>query len=753
MSAAVTGSPACLALLVPVAAIMAAKREPPAVWLAFLILTAGLLAAMDKRLPEPPAPDYSPGMIEWTDQIRVDGDRMRGFVRDPDGFRWYAVLVFRSEEEKSALLSAGAAGNRFRVVAARTEPGRPAHEYAFDMSRWLRSEGAAGTLELRLSGFAGPAPGPSAALRRHRERLGDHIRETFPGPVAAEAEALLIGERSAMDPLDERSYRRLGITHLFAISGLHVGILTLLLREGLLRLRVRTHIVRLVLLIFLPCYAILAGGAPSVWRAVILSSLLLVGSGVRRERRLDLMLTAGMVLFLLIYPHAVLKPGFQMSYVAAFALIHSQAILSRAKSVLHQSFLVSAVCQTAVTPILLFHFHETSISALAANLIFVPVFTILILPANLLFLGFSFLSPAVVQWLFALYVPVRGWLGEAIRKAGDLPLSVWIPGRPALLPLIVLVSGIFLFFVLLERGRGFLRAGAVSLIGPVLLLHFWHHADPSLRVTFLDVGQGDAAVIELPHRRGVILVDTGGVLRFPDDEWKRRSGRFEVGTQIVLPYLKGRGIDDVDLLVLSHPDADHSEAADEVIREIRVKEIHIGPGTYSDAGYAEAVRAAGEKRVPVREVRDGFGWIRSGTRFTYLSPEQKEYEGNNDSLVLHVEKGESRFLFTGDLEVAGEAAIAEKYGDTHLPLSVLKAGHHGSRTSSGEEFLVSADPALTIFSAGRNNRYGHPHPDVVERLGDLGLKSISTADYGTITIIEKGGRLSVRTSAGPEAAE
>ncbi|MFC0231763.1 DNA internalization-related competence protein ComEC/Rec2 [Bhargavaea ullalensis] len=736
-----------LLLVLPAGAVLLFGREPPEAWLSSLVAAAVIFAFMSAGEKPPPDPGQAPDLIEWTDRVAIDGDTMRGFVRGEEGRRWYATYRFRNPAEKEQYVSAGAAGRRFGVKAIRSTPAPPSHRYAFNMEKWLRSEGAAGVIEIEEAVYAGPAPGPAAALRRHRERLRTHIRKTFPEPVAAEAEALLIGERTGVDPEDERAYRRLGITHLFAISGLHVGILTFLLREGLLRIRLRTHLVRLLLLMFLPCYALIAGGAPSVWRAVLVSSLLLIGGGGLRTRRLDLYLTAGMILFLLIDPHAVFKPGFQMSYAAAFSLIHSEAILSRAANALQQSFLVTAVCQIAVTPILLIHFFETSISAFLANLLFVPLFSAVVLPANLLFLFLSYAVPPVADLLFGLYVPVRGLLGEWIRIAGDLPYSVWTPGRPEIAGLLLLTAGILLFFVLVEKRWKPVKAAAAALLLPVLVLTFWHHGDPSLRVTFLDVGQGDAAVIELPHRRGVLLADTGGVLRFQPEEWQQRQGRFEVGNQIVIPFLKGRGIGALDQLVLSHPDADHAEAADEVIRELRVREIHIGPDTYGDPGYAAAVRAAAERKSPIREMREGHAWTAGGVRFRYVSPEpEKDYEGNNDSLVLHAEKGEHRFLFTGDLEAEGEKAIVEKYGETLLPVTVLKAGHHGSKTSSSEEFLAAAAPELTIISAGRNNRYGHPHPEVVARFGELGLSTASTADHGSITVISKRGRLLIETT-------
>ncbi|KZE40359.1 hypothetical protein AV656_01965 [Bhargavaea cecembensis] len=655
---------------------------------------------------------------------------MRGFAEDPAGNRWYVNYRFRSEEERDRFFLEGIAGHRFLIRSEREEPDPAAHPYAFDMEKWLLSEGASGILRLQDAEPAGPAPGMSAAVRRWREALGSHIRSHFPESVAAEAEALIIGERSATAPDDERAYRRLGITHLFAISGLHVGILIFLLREGLLRLGVRTHIVRTGLMLFLPVYAILAGGAPPVWRAVLISLMLLIPESKSGKPRMDILLSAGMILFLLINPQAVSKPGFQMSYLAAFSLIHSSTILSSARSALHQAWLVTVICQVAVTPVLLYHFFETSLSSFAANLLFVPLFSAVILPANLILLILTFLFPELAGMLFGIYVPLREALSGLILMCAELPMSVWTPGRPDPPSLFLLIAAVLMFFCLLE-GRKAWSAAAV-LASSCLLVHAVPYTDPSLHVTFIDVGQGDAALVELPYRRGVILIDTGGRLLFGGEEGQEVKSGTGVGERVVVPFLKGRGITGVDKLVLSHPDADHAEAADEVLKEIRADEIHIGPGTNGEEGYADMIGVAADKGIPVREMAAGTGWTEGGIHFRYLSPFESEYSGNNDSLVLHLEYGPFRVLFTGDLEEEGEQRIVGEYGNL-FPVTLLKAGHHGSRTSSSVPFIEAARPSITVFSAGRENRYGHPHPEVTERFSHSGLPAVSTADYGTMT--------------------
>lgn len=726
-AAASTVSPLFAALLLPVVAVAALKREPPAVWVAIMGVTAASYAwfSLDTKPDQWPS---VPDEIVWTDKVSESGGLLKGFAEDSSGNKWYVNYRFRSGEERDRFFLEGIAGYRYLVRAETEEPDPPPHAYAFDMAAWLQSEGAAGILKLQDAEPAGAAPGMTAALRRWRAMLGSHIRANFPESVAAEAEALIIGERSATDPQDERAYRKLGITHLFAISGLHVGIMVYLLREGLLRLGVRTHVVRTGLILFLPVYAMLAGGAPPVWRAVLISLMLLVPESKSGKPRLDLFLSAGMVLFLLIDPQAVTKPGFQMSYLAAFALIHSSTVFESARGALHQAWLVTVICQVAVTPVLLYHFFETSISAFAANLLFVPLFSIVILPANLILLVLTFILPQVAGLLFAVYVPLREGLAGFILLCAELPLSVWTPGRPDLPSILLLIAAIFIFFWLLEKQKGL--AAAIVFGAACCIVHAVPYADPSVHVTFIDVGQGDSALVELPFRRSVFLIDTGGRLLFEGEEEGRMGSG--VGERVVIPYLKGRGITRVDKLVLSHPDADHAEAADEVLEEIRAGEIHIGPGTRGKEGYADVIRAAGAKNIRVREMIAGAGWQEGNTLFRYLSPSDSEYRGNNDSLVLHMEHREFRVLFTGDLEEEGEKRIIGEYGSL-FPVTILKAGHHGSRTSSSAPFLKAADPSLTVFSAGRNNRYGHPHQEVTGRLAEAGLPAVSTADYGTMT--------------------
>src|SRR5690606_11397160 len=190
----------------------------------------------------------------------------------------------------------------------------------------------------------------------------------------------------------------------------------------------------------------------------------------------------------------------------------------------------------------------------------------------------------------------------------------------------------------------------------------------------------------------VIVIDAGGLLRFEQEKWKERKSPYEVGRQVVVPYLKGRGIQTIDTFMLSHADADHVEGAEEILREVIVKEVHVTPGSITEAVMDDFLHELENTNTKLIEKMAGHKWQIGETAFEYLWPLEIEYEGNNDSLVLFVKHGAFRALFTGDLEQEGERELIRLYNEKLRNIDLLKAGHHGSKTSSTEEFITIINP-------------------------------------------------------------
>ncbi|MHC8517112.1 DNA internalization-related competence protein ComEC/Rec2 [Sporosarcina sp. ITBMC105] len=676
--------------------------------------------------------------IRWTDKVKVDGGSLKGFAKTQTGDVVYVIYRIESEREKEQFQSMHIPSLQMKLAGTFKQIPESAHAYSFQMDSYLRMNGAANLFESDMLVEVRYANGLYSSLSAHRWSVQQHIERLFPVDLQTEAKALLIGDRSGMSDELAATYRTLGITHLFAISGLHVGLLTYLIRVLLIRMNIRMETVDTLLVILLPLYAVLAGGAPSVWRAVLVTMLVLLTATGKMKMKTDDALALSAILFISWQPYVVFQPGFQMSYVAAFSLVYSSTLLSRAQSPIVVAFLVTAITQIALYPILLVHFYELSLSSFFVNLLYVPLYATIILPANILLLVLTYVAPVLASISFTLYTPLRVLVEEGTFFLASLPFQLWTPGKPHPLFVTMALIGSLVFFIKIEQRRNLFYASLFLLV-PALCIQFTPYLDSTLRVTYVDVGQGDAIVIELPSRKGVYVVDTGGVVRWGEKDWRTPEKEFEVGRRIVFPYLKGKGITKVDKLILTHADSDHMEAADEIIEEIEVVEIHIAPHTEKEETMKEVLELARAKQIPVLTVSEGATWSNSSISFTYLAPDEGIYKGNDSSLVLFMQTTGPNFLFTGDLERDGESKLIRDYRHINWGEVFLKAGHHGSRTSSSDAFIEMIRPTVAILSYGKDNRYGHPHQEVVETFHKYNVKTYSTAEDGSITIsVNKG---------------
>ncbi|MGE7919533.1 DNA internalization-related competence protein ComEC/Rec2 [Viridibacillus sp. NPDC093762] len=663
----------------------------------------------------------------------------------PNGQKIYIIFTLQSEEQKNKFEEQSLSGTVFQVSGELVEPSMPAHRYAFSMPKYIESNNAQGVFEVKSFRFVKKEKSLSTFFAEQRFKVKKHIENTFPESLVAEAQSLLIGERENVEIDVERAYQKLGITHLFAISGLHVGLVSMLVYELLLRLRIRREQATWVLIITLPVYACLAGGAPSVWRAVSVVELVMLSRIVSNRIAIDDALALSFIGFVLLQPSVVFQIGFQLSYLATISLLFSGHIFSLARNAWQQSFAITFVCQLLVYPLLLYHFFEISLSSFIANIFFVPLFSFIVLPANLLLLLLTYVANPLARLCFFLYEPTRELLSLVIMWLQDTPYQMWAPGRPSFgLLLLAFVSVIIVLIQIEQRKHWFLIT--LTLLFPAFVIHespSWHK---ELKITFLSVGQGDCTIIELPFSKEIYVIDTGGVLRFDQELWKESRKPYEVGRGIVVPYLKGSGIRAVDKLILTHADADHVEGAEEVMEEIRVKEIHVSPNSWQKSVMKDVVELAQKENIPIREQMAGMSWKHGDTTLSYLSPTDLIYEGNDDSLVLLLQYSGFQALFAGDIEQSGEMTLVEKYTESISDLDILKVGHHGSKTSSTEPFLNLVQPRLSLFSSGLNNRYGHPNKDVVARFEEMKFPTLNTAEVGTIEVtVTKNGFIVFKT--------
>lgn len=547
--------------------------------------------------------------------------------------------------------------------------------------------------------------------------------EIFPDHIKGIAGALLFGDRNLMEEEQIRMYQRLGVIHLLAISGMHVGMITFFLWKVLLRAGLTKETIRMSLFIILPFYAVMAGAAPPVLRAV---GMVLLGLSLQYLFvRLPLLhiLSTVFVLHLFLFPLELVNAGFQLSYAVSFTLALSSGRILKFQNKIVSLLMVTTVAQLGALPIILWHFYELSLSSFFMNLIYVPLYTLIILPSFIFIYLLSFLSMDTA--IFAAMVPAAliSPVEHLSALISDIKRSVLISGKPSILKLIILSTGLIGMLSLFEKNK-FKLAGCCLIVVIVYMIGSIY-VNPKGSITFISVGQGDSILIQLPFNQGNYLIDTGGQVHFGEAD-----DRFSVGEKIVLPYLKSMGISTIDLLILTHHDWDHIGGAQDLLKELSIKEVWTSDGSADKEEMRTLLEAFVRDGTPVKEIKETASWEVGGNKFKLITPGD-HHEGNNASLVLQADIGGKKWLFTGDIEKETEIEMSDEFED----IDVLKVAHHGSNSSSTQAFLDIAKPEYAIISAGKNNMYGHPHPAVIKRLegAEVYVTSVNGAVRYTFT--------------------
>ena len=634
----------------------------------------------------------------------------------------------------------------------------------------LRAQDVAGYLfahraaPVRVTGRA-PAFPPflwGAALRaRFNKVLETHVDEPYRNVLGR----MTLGRAQPVPPELYDQFRDAGVVHVLVVSGMHVSLL-LGIFLGLAYLWGRNRwitfaVLGLMLLVF---YA-MAGGGPSVTRAVIMGGVLLCAFTLGRDYNALPALCWAALALMIMNPHIVSSVGAQLSFLACLGIIILYPVVSPYappgpwwKPL--RWFLISICAQAPLYPAIAWHFHRVSLVSPISNIFVVPLM-LASLPAALLLcvLGSAWSGFAVVLAPIA-----RGlaWLMVTVVKLfAAVPQGAVVVARPALWEIAlyaVAAGGAFLYVRLLTQKRASTavwRLMAAGMAGGLLAWSFvLAPRDRDMRITFLDVNQGDSALIEAPCGRGRapvrILVD-GGSGPAPGRD------RFNAGERVVGRYLYSRGITRLDAVVLSHAEEDHLNGLLWVLENVHVGRVVDTGFDIGEPAYAQFRRIIRRRRIPFTRGREGLA-LAAGSclRMDFIHPSPHhlslgELNPNNISLVFRLRFGDKSALFTGDAEQWAEHLLAEKYGP-RLRADVLKAAHHGSATSSTRWFLRTVRPELAVISAGRHNMYGHPHPAVLARLRKQGVRVLRTDLHGhvTVTLPPAGGAIHTRTQFHPK---
>ncbi|PEL17179.1 DNA internalization-related competence protein ComEC/Rec2 [Bacillus wiedmannii] len=573
-------------------------------------------------------------------------------------------------------------------------------------------------------------------LLRQQAILG--VTEMFPAQSGAFMNALVFGDRQQMTFEVEEQYQQFGLVHLLAISGSHIVLLMVIVYFILLRSGVTREVATVCLIFCIPLYMILAGASPSVIRASITGVLMLIAfiCSIRLSSLDALSVTA--ICMLIFDPYLVFNIGFQFSFVGSFALLLSAPLLlDSSNGVIRNSIYISFISQLVSTPILLYHFGYFSPYSIFLNILYVPFLSLIVLPGSIIVLVCIPIVPFLAKGLANVLSIGLNLSNDFLSYCENLPFIRLVFGQTSILLVALYYASIVSILMVWERRVSKKIMFVAS--GIFLFVCTCHYVYPYFResgsVTFLDVGQGDAILIRLPYDKGIYLIDTGGTMRANKEEWQRKKHEFSVGNDILIPYLQKEGIKTIDKLIVTHGDADHIGAAQELLSNIIVKEVVFGRKERDAVLEKLLKKQALEKAVKISEVGEGESWSVNEAEFFVLAPTGKARSENNASIVIWAKLGGATWLFTGDLEEEGEKFLIATYPD--LRADVLKVAHHGSNTSSIVPFLSAVQPDVAIISVGERNRYGHPHKEVIERLEKMGIEIWRTDKQGAISYVFK----------------
>jgi competence protein ComEC len=639
----------------------------------------------------------------------------------------------------------------------------------FDYEAFMRREGIDATM-LAVKGnrrgevevLAHHRTFPGSAIEDIRTDIATFIDRNLDDPAASEMRALVIGDRGGIDEKMHETFARTGLAHLLVISGLHLSMVGAavfaLMRMAMLLVPTialrgwANKFAALGAALAVTAYAAIAGHHVSTTRALIMVLAYMFALMIDRAREAVASLALACIIICIAIPGSSADVGFELSFASVLTIVLGMrryaAWLERrradrvgiATSQVIQAWewalgylAVSFWAMLGVAPLTALYFNQFSIVGLVANAVVVPVMALggAVVGLTAAAMSFVWMPPAIaLLWVAGRFIIVGNLLAEWFAQWPMAWVRVFTPTSIELVLAYALLATLLLWPVAVNskwtRRLGWHHAILAALVLAIVFDARWWFDDRyhsgDLRVTFLSVGEGDAAVVRFPGAR-VMVIDAGSAWR-----------DFDLGERIVARYLWANKIMHVEWLALSHPDQDHFGGFDFMARNFSPDEFWTVAAENHDTAYEHLLATLYQLNVPIHHIDrttpatdvDGVAMVALNPRATLTTSR------NNASMVLRLEYHGTSFLFTGDLEAAGESAVLD--ASPNLPATVLKVPHHGSHTSSSPAFVEAAHPKLAVISLGYRNRFHFPAPEVIDRYRSQGARIMRTDDDGAIEV-------------------
>ena len=635
------------------------------------------------------------------DKYNIDNDKLTLYLKGKETV--IGTYYFKNEEKFNLKL-----GDQIKVIGTLKEPEINKTDNLFNYKYYLYNKNIFYLLEINNYKKINNNHNIIYSLKNIIRKRMNNNRYLY---------TFILGDKSLLTTEVINSYQENGISHLFAISGMHITLLSGIILKILKKLKVTENKRYFITILFLLLYLLIADKSPSIIRGVLFFILFSINNIYYFYIKPYNLFIIALSISLLINPFYIYDIGFQYSFLISLSLLLTSNYL-KSNNYFIGLLKVSLISTFISIPIQIYHFYQLNLLSLINNLIFVPIISIIIFPMSLIVLLFK-----PLEIIYNLLTNLLEKLSIFISHINTFKL-VFIK-LPSIIYIIYFLLIIISLYLLIYKNKKYL------LLITIFLLFIHSNYNLIIRTKYLeviDVGQGDSFLLHLNNKN--ILIDTGG---------KKQTKRIKTSSIVnntTIPLLKSLGIKKINYLIISHGDKDHMGESINLVNNYKVDRVIFNCGSYNYLE-KELIKVLDKKKIKYYSCINELNI--NNNKLYFL--QTKLYDNENDnSNVIYTEINNNKFLFMGDASITTEKEILKEYNLSNI--DVLKVGHHGSKTSSGKEFIDIVNPNYSIISVGKDNRYGHPNKEVLKTLKES--KIYRTDQDGSVMFIIKNNKLKMK---------
>lgn len=616
--------------------------------------------------------------------------------------------------------------DHIKIVGTIKNPAVKMNPSDMDYLSYLKSQGTTATVKVKKAYLT---QRELTLLNRLYDKIIKRIDEIWQGKDKGLIEGMIMGSTDDIPEDITQLYQKTGIAHILAVSGFNIGILMVIVLFVCAELGIPYRARYIISLLIIWIYTFLVGLGVAIVRAAIMATLVIISKCIWEESDDFINLALAAFVILLINPFLLYQVGFLISFFAVASLFCANLIMEKLKSIvaIKHKGLVSAfiywICvMVGIYPLLAYFFYEIPFLASILNLVIASLFSVIIVLACIC-LMISVYSIEIARFLGEYIIELLNMINTICESISKMPFATLCTGKPSLITLILIY--VFACFMMLYI-KGYIKSFKLTLV-PVYLFIICSiirvFGSETLMICHLYIGQGDAAVITTKDKKA-ILIDGGNIGK----------------GKVIQRYLKYRGIPKLNGVIVSHADADHIGGIIDIVNmDVAIDRVIISAVEDNDL-VRTLFEACKKKNIPIYK-----GWhedkiLMNGIEISYLTPNEESIylkDSNQKSMVCLIKYKEFEELFTGDIDAEIERKLLSKM----KKVDVLKVAHHGSKTSTSDEFIRKTHPKYAILSCGINNLYRHPSQEVMNRLDSYNISTFRTDVLGAITIRTNGNNI------------